>query len=87
MITTDLSVSGEKGHSTILLAHYIFCFFMEDKVILLAMLATPQSCTKMLRNRNSVVQFAYFSIRPKKVFAFSSNFRYKKQLLSNVLRN
>ena len=24
---TDLSVSGEEGHSTILLAHYIFCGF------------------------------------------------------------
>ena len=31
----------------------------------------------MLRNLTFVWQFAYFSIRPKKVFVSSSNFRYK----------
>ena len=34
----------------------------------------------MLTNLNFFVQFEYFSIRPK-TFVFSSNFRYKKQLL------
>ena len=29
--STDLSVSGEEGHSTILLAHYIFCFKLRAK--------------------------------------------------------
>ena len=41
----------------------------------LATLVTPQNCTKMLRNLTFVVQFAFFSIRPKKVFVFLSNFR------------
>ena len=39
----------------------------------LAKLITPQNCTRMLRNLTFVVQFLYFSIRPKKVFVFSSN--------------
>ena len=30
--STDLSVSGEERHSTILLVHYMFAF-IEDKVI------------------------------------------------------
>ena len=30
--STDLSVSGEEGYSTILLVRYIFWFFLEDKV-------------------------------------------------------
>ena len=29
--STDLSVSGEEGHSTILLAHYIFWFKLRAK--------------------------------------------------------
>ena len=53
--STDLSVAGEKGHSTILLSHYVFW-------------------SKMFRNLTFVVQFAYFSIRPKNVFYFPSNF-------------
>ena len=40
----------------------------------LATLVTLQNCTKMLRNLTFVVQFSYFSIRPKNVFVFSSNF-------------
>ena len=61
--STDLSsVSGEEGHSTILLAHYSFLVLIEGKV-LLATLVRPQNCTKMLRNPTFVVQFAYFSIR------------------------
>ena len=49
--STDLSVAGEEGHSTILLSHYVFW-------------------SKMFRNLTFVVQFAYFSIRPKNVFFF-----------------
>ena len=56
------SVSGEGGHSTILLAHYSFLVLIEGKV-LLATLLTPQNWTKLLRNPTFVVQFAYFSIR------------------------
>ena len=41
-------------------------------------MGTPRNCTKMLRNLTFVVQFADFSIRPKKFC--------NKQLLSNVLR-
>ena len=40
----------------------------------LTTLVTPQNCTKMLRNLTFFVQFAYFSIRPKKCFVFSSTF-------------
>ena len=39
----------------------------------LAKLITSQNCTIMLRNLTFVVQFSYFSIRPKKVFFFASN--------------
>ena len=53
--STDLSVAGEEGHSTILLAHYVFW-------------------SKMFRNLTFVVQFAYFSIRPKKSFCFFEQF-------------
>ena len=52
---SHLSLAGEKGHSTILLSHYVFW-------------------SKMFRKLTFVVQFAYFSNRPKKVFVFSSNF-------------
>ena len=52
--STDLSVAGEEGHSTILLSHYVFW-------------------SKMFRNLTFVVQFAYFSIRPKNV-SFSEQF-------------
>ena len=41
----------------------------------LATLIVLRNCTDMLRNLTFVVQVAYFSIRPKKVFwFFSSNF-------------
>ena len=46
--STDLSVSGEEGHSTTLLAHYIFGF--DGGQSYLATLVTPQNCTKMVRN-------------------------------------
>ena len=71
-----MSVSGEEGHGTILLAHYFFVL-VEDK----SYLVTPQNCRKMLRNLTLVVQFAYFSIRLSSIEQLVSNFRYKKQLL------
>ena len=42
----------------------------------LATLVTPQNCTKMLRNHSLtfLVQFAYFSIRPKKFLFFQATF-------------
>ena len=39
----------------------------------LVKLITSQNCTIMLRNLTFVVQFSYFSIRPKKVFFFARN--------------
>ena len=30
--STDMSVSGEEGHTTILLAHYIFWFLLRTKL-------------------------------------------------------
>ena len=70
---TDLSVSGEKGHSTTLLAHYIFWFWLRTKLF---SNAGYQNCSKMIRDLTFVVQFAYFSIRPK------NGFRILEQLLS-----
>ena len=67
--STDFSVSGEEGNSTILLVHYFFSGF-NLRQSWLATLVTPQNFTKMLRNLTFVVQFAYFSIRPKKGFCF-----------------
>ena len=72
--STDLSVS-EEGHSTILLAHYIFWFQLRTKLFRNA----GYTRTKMLRNLTFVVQFAYFSIR----LSFC-NFRYKKQLFKKL---
>ena len=40
----------------------------------LATLVTPQNCTKMLRNLIFVVQFAYFSTRPKNFLFFRATF-------------
>ena len=60
------------------------------------MLVTRQKCTKMLRNRTFVVQFAYFSFRPRAIIGtimalasdpknvfeqLFNNVRYKKQVL------
>ena len=45
-----------------------FCFNWEQ--ICLTSLVTPENCTKMLRNLTFVIQFEYFSIRPKE-FLFS----------------
>ena len=56
----------------------------------LATLVTPQNCTKMLRNLTFIVQFAYFSIRPKKCFVFSSNFKQlslQKATLNGFVKN
>ena len=78
----DLRVSGEKGHSTTLLAHYIFWFWLRTKLF---SNAGYQNCSKMIRDLTFVVQFAYFSIRPKKGFRILeqllSKFHPKKQLL------
>ena len=71
--STDLSVSGEEGHSTILLAHYILWFYNWGQSCLVT-LVKPQNCPKMLRNLIFVVQFAYFSIRPKNVWFFRATF-------------
>ena len=70
--STDLSVSDEEGHSTILLAHYIFGLKLRTKLF-----SNTDYAAKLHKNAYNltfVVQFAYFSIRPKEVFAFSSNF-------------
>ena len=42
--------------------------------ICLATLVKPQNCTKMLRTLTFVVQFAYFSIRPKQFLFFRATF-------------
>ena len=59
--STDLSVTGEEGNSTILLAHYIFLFFIQDKVI--------KQCWFLRKIAHKKI-----GIRPKNVFVFSSNF-------------
>ena len=40
----------------------------------LATLVTPENCTKILRNLTFVVQFAYFSIRQRKVLFLGATF-------------
>ena len=45
---TDLSISGEEGHLTTLLAHYISWFNWGQGY--LETMVTPQNYTKMLRN-------------------------------------
>ena len=84
--STDLSVSGEEGHSTILLAPHGQSY--------LATLDTPQNCTKILRNLTFVAQFSYFIIRPKNFFVFRATFEQLSSrkatfnfFLSNFLRN
>ena len=72
---TDLSVSGEEGHSTILLAHYIFWFQLWTKLFSNAGYAAKYNCTKMLRNLTFVVKFVYFSIRPWKICFFRATFK------------
>ena len=72
--STDLSVS-EEGHSTILLARYIFWFQLRTKLFRNAGYAR----TKILRNLTFVVQFAYFGIS----LSFC-NFRYKTQLFKKL---
>ena len=80
--STDLSVSGAEGHSTILLTHYIF-WFTEDKVIYQRWLRRKiaQKCLEILL---LMYNLHVFSIRPKNVFVFSSNFRYKSNFLENL---
>ena len=71
--STDLSVSGEEGHSTILLAHYILWFYNWGQSCL-ATLVTPQNCPKMLILASDQKMFCFFE-------QLLSKFRYKKQLL------
>ena len=52
----------------------------------LATLVTAQNCTKMLQNLTFVVQFAYFRIRPKKVFVFLSNLQIAGNFLENLVQ-
>ena len=70
--STDLIISGKEGHWTIY--WLITCFGLKWGQIYFATLVTTQNCTKMLRNLTFVVQFAYFSTRPKKGFVFPSKF-------------
>ena len=72
--STDLSVSGEKGHSAILLALQLRTKLFSNAGY------TAKLCTKMLRNLIFVVHFAYFSTRPKNFLFFEqrlSKFRYR----------
>ena len=96
--STDLSVSGEEAGLFKKFYRLITFFGFKWEQSYLATLVTSQNCTKMLRNLTFVVQFTYFSIRPKKVFVFSSNFwatfvtksnfwLFFEQHLSNFLRN
>ena len=53
-----------------------------------ATLITPPNCKKMLRNLTFAVQFAYFSIRSKKVFVtFRATFVTKSNFWAPFLRN
>ena len=60
----------------------------------LATLVTPENCTNVLRNLTFVVQFEYFSIRPKRLLFFRATFAQLSlqkatfdSFLSNFLRN
>ena len=68
----DLSVSGEKVHSTIYWLITFFVFLLRTKLFSNAI--TRQNCPKMLSNRTFVGQFLYFRITPKKVLVFLRNF-------------
>ena len=71
--STDLSVSGKKGHSTnYWLITFFLIFLLRTKLFSNA--SYSEKLHKNARNRTFVVQFAYLSIRPKKVFVFSNNF-------------
>ena len=56
--STDLSVSSEESHSTILLAHFIFSVLIEDKVIWQRWLRRKIARLEKVRN----VTFVSFSI-------------------------
>ena len=53
--SAELSISGEEGHWTILLAHYISWFLLSTKLFSLA-----GYTVKLLRNIIFVVQFTYY---------------------------
>ena len=70
--SADLSISGEEGHWTILLAYYISWFELRTKLFSNA--GYTAKLHKNLRNLIFVAQFAYISTRPKKGFVFPSKF-------------
>ena len=77
-----LACLGWKRSFNNFIAHYIFWFWLRTKLF---SNAGYQNCSKMIRDLTFVVQFAYFSIRPKKGFRILeqllSKFHPKKQLL------
>ena len=64
--STDLSISGEEGHWTILLAHYMFWFEMRTKLF-----RNAGYTAKLHKNACTI---CIFSTRPKKVLFFRANF-------------
>ena len=69
--STDLNVSGEEGHSTILLAHYLFLFNWGQSY--LVMLVTPQNWEMLL-----LLYYLHILASHQKRFCFF------EQLLSNI---
>ena len=81
--STDLSVSGEEDHSTILLAHYIFGFNWGQSFVV-----SNDGYTKNDQRPYFCCTICIFKHETKKSFCFFeqllqllSHFRYKKQLL------
>ena len=66
--STDLSVSSEEGRATILLAHYNFWFYMRQSRLHRKI---AQKCLEILP---FFLQFAYFTIRSKKILLFRALF-------------
>ena len=81
--STDLSVSGEEGHSTILLAHYVFWFQLRTKCFNNAGYAAKFH--KNAQKSYFCSTICIFQHQTQKRFCFLenllSNFRQKKQLL------
>ena len=79
----DLSVSGEEGHSTILLAHYIFGFNWGQSFVVSNAGYTKNDqrsyfcCTICIFKHETKKSFCFF----EQLLQLLSNFRYKKQLL------
>ena len=94
--STNLSVSGEEGHSTILLANYFFWFYLRTK--LFSNVGYAAKFHKNALKSYFCSTICIFQHHTQKSFCFLkhllSNFRYQKQLLivfmqllSNFLRN